>query len=72
MMSLIDFSLILYAFGIIPFPNRYVTWFEQSRPTRMIAIWAGTMEKATSDHLPNTSFSKSKYGFLQPGKTLLA
>lgn len=72
MMTAMVFKLILYALGIIPFPNRYVTWLEHNSPIVVTAIWKGTMAKATIYHLLRIFFSQSIYGFLHPGRVLRA
>jgi hypothetical protein len=72
MMTAMLFILRRYAFGIIPFPNLYVTWFEHNNPANIIKICNGTSPKAAVYHRFKTSLSKSRYRFLHPGNTLLA
>ena len=68
MMMAMLFMLRRYAFGIMPFPNLYVTWFEHRRPATMTSICKGTMEKIVVYHCSRTRFSYSMYGFLHPGR----
>ena len=72
MMTAIEFMFRRYALGIIPFPNRYVTWFEHIRPITITRICAGTSEKMTMYHRSSTVRSKSMYGALHPGNRLRA
>lgn len=57
MMTAMVFISSLYALGIIPLPNLYVTWFEHSRPVTMQKIKKGTHENATVYHLSSTILS---------------
>jgi hypothetical protein len=72
MMTAVPFILSWYALGVIPFPNRYVTWFEQSNPAKMTARCKGTIPNATAYHLSNANLSKRKYGLLHPNNVVLA
>ena len=68
MMTAMLFKLILYALGIIPLPNLYVTWLEHNSPMVVTAMWKGTMAKETVYHLLRIFRSQSMYGFLHPGR----
>lgn len=60
-----------YALGIIPLPNRYVTWLEHSNAATMMIRWKGTIENTTVYHRSRTLCSYLIYGALHPGKILL-
>jgi hypothetical protein len=60
MITAILFILNLYAFGIIPFPNLYVTWFEHNSPATIIPKCTGTIENTAVYHFLNTILSNCK------------
>jgi hypothetical protein len=72
MITAILFIDSLYAFGIIPFPKRYVTWFEHSRPDSITKICTGTIPNAATNHLFKTKRSNLRNSFLHPSRTLRA
>lgn len=65
--------LSLYALGIIPFPNLYVTWFEHSRPALDLTSISKTVSPAfltlPADLSHRTAEMGAKYNVLDNQET---